>query len=84
MFFTNSVNLEKNSRKLYQVLAKDILIEDMIGTKKKLVHPTDDCTKKSIKFWPKYLYISKIFKSVQEWVVRTWCSGLDMDTFHQK
>jgi len=38
---------------LYQVLAKDVLSEDMIGTKKKLVNPTEDCPKKSIKFWPK-------------------------------
>ena len=48
----NKSRFESFFRKLYQVLAKDVLSEDMIGTKKKLVNPTEDCPKKFIKFWP--------------------------------
>ena len=38
---------------MYQVLAFDVLSEDIIGTKKKLVNSTEDGPKKFIKFWPK-------------------------------
>ena len=58
MFENEQRKFGKEFKKLYQVLAKDVLSEDMIGTKKKLVNPTEDCPKKSIKFWPKIRFFS--------------------------
>ena len=53
----NKSSFESFFRKLYHVLAKGVLSEDMIGTKKKLVNPTEDGSTKFIKLWPKWNYI---------------------------
>ena len=42
----------KESKKLYPVLAIGVLSEDMIGTKKKLVNPNQNCPNKFSKLWP--------------------------------